>query len=142
MVCKQSLDKLESLVINMQKIYLNKETNIVEQIIKEDYDHFESYTDETFGDKFYMVEDLESEVDGYSYIYDLESLKFKRVTETKEFKESVVEPSETQIQIKGLKEENKNLNNKLDLILQQQLEIQNYIARALDLKKRRTVNER
>ena len=142
MVCKQSLDKLESLVINMQKIYLNKETNIVEQIIKEDYDHFESYTDETFGDKFYMVEDLESEVDGYSYIYDLESLKFKRVTETKEFKESVVEPSETQIQIKGLKEENKNLNNKLDLILQQQLEIQNYIARALDLTERRTVNER
>ena len=129
-------------MINMQKIYLNKETNIVEQIIKEDYDHFESYTDETFGDKFYMVEDLESEVDGYSYIYDLESLKFKRVTETKEFKESVVEPSETQIQIKGLKEENKNLNNKLDLILQQQLEIQNYIARALDLTERRTVNER
>ena len=129
-------------MINMQKIYLNKETNIVEQIIKEDYDHFESYTDETFGDKFYMVEDLESEVDGYSYIYDLESLKFKRVTETKEFKESVVEPSETQIQIKELKEENKNLNNKLDLILQQQLEMQNYIARVLEGVERRIIDER
>ena len=133
---------MESLVINMQKIYLNKETNIVEQIIKADYDHFDSYNNETFGDNFYMVVDLESVVDGYNYVYDLESLKFKRIIETKQLKKSVVEPSETQIQIKELKEENKNLNNKLDLILQQQLEIQNYIARALDLTERRTVNER
>ena len=142
MVCKQSLDKLESLVINMQKIYLNKETNIVEQIIKADYDHFDSYNNETFGDNFYMVVDLESVVDGYNYVYDLESLKFKRIIETKQLKKSVVEPSETQIQIKELKEENKNLNNKLDLILQQQLEMQNYIARVLEGVERRIIDER
>ena len=126
----------------MQKIYLNKETNIVEQIIKADYDHFDSYNNETFGDNFYMVVDLESVVDGYNYVYDLESLKFKRIIETKQLKKSVVEPSETQIQIKGLKEENKNLNNKLDLILQQQLEMQNYIARVLEGVERRIIDER
>ena len=126
----------------MQKIYLNKETNIVEQIIKADYDHFDSYNNETFGDNFYMVVDLESVVDGYNYVYDLESLKFKRIIETKQLKKSVVEPSETQIQIKELKEENKNLNNKLDLILQQQLEMQNYIARVLEGVERRIIDER
>ena len=129
-------------MINMQKIYLNKETNIVEQIIKADYDHFDSYNNETFGDNFYMVVDLESVVDGYNYVYDLESLKFKRIIETKQLKKSVVEPSETQIQIKELKEENKNLNNKLDLILQQQLEMQNYIARVLEGVERRIIDER
>lgn len=102
----------------MQKIYLNKETNVVEQIIKEDYDHFDSYNDDTFGESFYMVVDADNIINGYNVRYNKELLQFEILTEVKSHTESYVEPNETQIQINELKEENKLLNEKLDKILE------------------------
>ena len=102
----------------MQKIYLNKETHVVEQIIKEDYDHFENYTDETFGDNFYMVLDENNEINDYDFIYNINTNNFDRVLEAKAYTESYVEPNDVEIQINELKEENKMLNEKLDKILE------------------------
>lgn len=102
----------------MQKIYLNKETNVVEQIIKEDYDHFDSYNDDTFGESFYMVVDADNIINGYNVRYNKELLQFEILPEVKSHTESYVEPNETQIQINELKEENKLLNEKLDKILE------------------------
>ena len=101
----------------MQKIYLNKETNVVEQIIKEDYDNFEGYNDETFGDNFYMILDVDNIINGYNVRYNKELLQFEILPEVKSYTESYVEPNETQIQIEELKKENKQLNEKLDKIL-------------------------
>lgn len=102
----------------MQKIYLNKETNVVEQIIKENYDHFDSYNDDTFGESFYMVVDADNIINGYNVRYNKELLQFEILPEVKSHTESYVEPNETQIQINELKEENKLLNEKLDKILE------------------------
>lgn len=101
----------------MQKIYLNKETNVVEQIIKEDYDNFEGYNDETFGDNFYMILDVDNIINGYNVRYNKELLQFEILPIVKSHTESYVEPNETQIQIDKLKEENKLLNKKIDRIL-------------------------
>ncbi len=106
----------------MQKIYLNKETHVVEQIIKEDYDHFDSYNNDTFGESFYMVIDADNIINGYNVRYNKELLQFEILPEVKSYEvksytESYVEPNETQIQIEELKKENKQLNEKLDKIL-------------------------
>lgn len=106
----------------MQKIYLNKETHVVEQIIKEDYDHFDSYNNDTFGESFYMVIDADNIINGYNVRYNKELLQFEILPEVKSYEvksytESYVEPNETQIQINKLKEENKLLNKKLDRVL-------------------------
>ncbi len=101
----------------MQKIYLNKETHVVEQIIKEDYDHFDSYNNDTFGESFYMVIDADNIINGYNVRYNKELLQFEILPEVKSYTESYVEPNETQIQIEELKKENKQLNEKLDKIL-------------------------
>ena len=101
----------------MQKIYLNKETHVVEQIIKEDYDHFDSYNNDTFGESFYMVIDADNIINGYNVRYNKELLQFEILPIVKSHTESYVEPNETQIQIDKLKEENKLLNKKVDRIL-------------------------
>lgn len=106
----------------MQKIYLNKETHVVEQIIKEDYDHFDSYNNDTFGESFYMVIDADNIINGYNVRYNKELLQFEILPEVKSYEvksytESYVEPNETQIQIEELKKENKLLNEKFDKIL-------------------------
>lgn len=102
----------------MQKIYLNKETHVVEQIIKEDYDHFDSYSNDTFGESFYMVIDKNNDINDYDFIYNINTNNFDRVLEAKAYTSNVIEPNETQIQINELKEENKMLNEKLDKILE------------------------
>lgn len=101
----------------MQKIYLNKETHVVEQIIKEDYDNFENYNDDTFGNSFYMVIDENNDINDYDFVYNISTNKFDRVFEAKAYTPNVIEPNETQIQIDKLKKENKLLNKKIDRIL-------------------------
>ena len=63
----------------MKKVYIDKTTNIVSQIIKEDYEGFEDYTENTFGDMYYMIEAEDEEVQDHGYIFNRETLLFDRI---------------------------------------------------------------
>lgn len=98
---------------------MNKKTNEVEQIIKPDYDNFERYNNDTFGDRFYMIEDMYDEVTDYNFLYHHHTQKFiKNTVNRKSFVgEVVVEPNETMKKLLELETENEELKNKIKLIL-------------------------
>ena len=127
----------------MQKVYVSKNTNEVMQLIQEEYENFEAYTESTFGEECYLVVlEAGNHINGHNYRYNIETESFEIIEDYEEINTEVEDKDDAQKLIKELKEENKNLNNKLDLILQQQLEIQNYMIRVLGGVERRTVNER
>lgn len=97
----------------MQKIYINKETNIVEQILKEE-------NGEEFGEDYfpacYMVEDLEEKIKGYNLRYNKEEGIFEVVEGVLAFAEVEVIKKPTTEDYNALKKENEELKSRLDNI--------------------------
>ena len=93
----------------MQKVFINKETNMVEQILK-----VETY-EELSNDYFlncYPVEDALDEVNGYNLRYNKETEEFEEVEGLPAKDEvEIVEKNED---IKQLKEENEELKARIE----------------------------
>lgn len=99
----------------MQKAYIGKQTNSICQLIPDTYDRFENYTEDTFGDMYYLVIIPDGEhLDNHDYFYDPDTGKFEHIEGiTSIDHKAKIEPSK----IEQLEEENIRLNNKLDEIL-------------------------
>lgn len=86
----------------MNKVYCNKETNMVEQILKvETYDEL---PDDYFSN-CYAVIDEEEIINGYNVKYNKETNEFEIVSGLKPKTETVIEESEEKNKIKQLTEE-------------------------------------
>lgn len=101
---------------NMQKIYIDKNTNEVAQIITEDYSNFENYSETTFGNGTYLIEvDSVNSLDSHNYKYNKAKKEFIKIDKTEVLESEVIYSTEDEI--KRLKEEQNKLNEKLDKIL-------------------------
>lgn len=113
----------------MNKVFCNRETNMVEQIICIDID---KRFDESWYPHCYIIDDEDNEVQGYNLKYNIETEQFDIVEgiearpET-EFEKSVVEELQEQInllqvmtiptnEMDALRQENKELKDELDII--------------------------
>lgn len=97
----------------MNKVYVNKETNMVEQIINIDVD---TRWDPYWFPWCYIVDDPENKVDSYNLRYNTETGEFE-VNEDFIPVETKIEDSEQQKEMKQLKEELEMTQNALNEIL-------------------------
>lgn len=97
----------------MQKIFINKETNLVEQILKEE--EGEVITEDYFP-SCYMIEDLEEDIKGYNLRYNKEEGVFEVVEGLPAMDEVEIIKQPTTEDYNALKEENKELKDRLDNI--------------------------
>lgn len=97
----------------MNKVFINKETNMVEQILK-----VETY-DELPDDYFpncYAIEDMEEMVSAYNLRYNKETKKFEVVEGIKAKDEVIVIKQPTAEELNAIKEENEELKARLKKI--------------------------
>lgn len=95
----------------MNKVFINKETNMVEQILKVETN------DELPDDYFpncYGVIDEEEKVNTYNLRYNKETKKFDVIEGLKAIDEVVVIKQPTAEEIRQIKEENEELKSRLD----------------------------
>jgi len=95
----------------MNKVYINNETNMVEQILK-----VETY-DELPDDYFpncYPIEDIEEKINAYNLKYNKETKKFEVVEGIKAKDEVIVIKQPTAEDFNNLKEENEELKARLE----------------------------
>lgn len=97
----------------MQKIFINKENNMVEQILKEE--EGEKIREDYFP-TCYMVEDLEEKINGYNLRYNKEAKKFEIVEGIQARDEVVVIKQPTLEEIQNIKKENEDLKSRLEKI--------------------------
>lgn len=97
----------------MQKIYINKETNLVEQILK--VKSPSEFSDEYF-ETCYSVLDTEDKVKGYNLRYNKEAEEFEIVEGMEAVAEVVVIEKEETNELKKLKKENEELKDRLERI--------------------------
>lgn len=97
----------------MQKIFINKITNMVEQILKEE--EGEELTEDYFP-SCYMVEDFEEKIKGYNLRYNKEEGVFEVVEGLPAMDKVEIIKQPTTEDYNVLKEENENLKNRLDNI--------------------------
>ena len=95
----------------MQKIFINKETNIVEQILSVESE--EELSDDYFSN-CYAVLDKEDKINGYNLRYNKYAEDFEVVDGLKAFDEVEVIKNPTIEDYKALKEENNELKNRLN----------------------------
>mgnify|MGYP003288133469 FL=1 len=87
----------------MKKVYIDKATNTISQIIKEDYDDFENYNENTFGDLYYMMEAEDKEIENHGYTFNKKTLLFEKINDYIE--EGFKEVKSTDDKIKELEDE-------------------------------------
>lgn len=97
----------------MQKVFINRETNMVEQILKEV--EGEEIREDYFTN-CYMVDDPENKVNGYNIKYNKETEKFEEVEGIPPFDEVVIIKQPTSEDYNALKKENEELKERLDNI--------------------------
>lgn len=97
----------------MQKIFINKDTNMVEQILKEEVG--EELREDYFP-SCYMVEDEEENIKGYNLRYNKEEGIFEVVEGILPFAEVNITKQPTPEDYDNLKKENKELKDRLDNI--------------------------
>lgn len=97
----------------MQKIFINKETNLVEQILKEEIGEV---IREDYFPSCYMVEDLEENIKGYNLRYNKEEGIFEVVEGLPVFAEVNIIKQPTPEDYSALKKENEELKDRLDNI--------------------------
>lgn len=97
----------------MQKIFINKETNLVEQILKEE--EGEEIKEDYFP-SCYMVEDIEEKIKGYNLRYNKEEGIFEVVEGVLPFAEVNIIKQPTPEDYSALKKENEELKDRLDKI--------------------------
>lgn len=96
----------------MQKVFINKNTNMVEQILKEEKEEIR----EDYFPNCYMIEDLEENIKGYNLRYNKEEGIFEVVEGLPAMDEVIVIKQPTAEDYNALKEENKELKDRLDNI--------------------------
>lgn len=97
----------------MQKIFINKNTNMVEQIL-----YVESVDElpDNYFSTCYAVLDLDDKVNGYNLKYNNATESFEEVEGIKAFEEVEVKKQPTIEDYNSLKEENEELKNRLDKV--------------------------
>lgn len=93
----------------MQKIFINKETNMVEQILK--VESYEELSDDYFPN-CYPIEDALNKINGYNLRYNKGTERFEEVEGL--LAKDEVEIIEKNEDIKQLKEENEDLKNRIE----------------------------
>lgn len=96
----------------MQKIFINKDTDMVEQILKEEGEELR----EDYFPSCYMVEDLEEKIKGYNLRYNKEEGIFEVVEGLPAFAEVNIIKQPTPEDYNALKKENEELKDRLDNI--------------------------
>lgn len=97
----------------MQKIFINKETDLVEQILKEEEGE---YLTEDYFSNCYMVEDIEENIKGYNLRYNKKEEVFEVVEGLPAMDKVEIFKQPTTEDYNALKEENKELKDRLDNI--------------------------
>lgn len=97
----------------MQKVFINKETNMVEQILREE--EGEEIREDYFSN-CYMVEDPDDKVNGYNLKHNKQTEKFEVVEGLPAFAEVEVINQPTPEDYNTLKKENEELKDRLDNI--------------------------
>jgi hypothetical protein len=87
----------------MKKVYIDKATNTISQIIREDYDNFNEYNENTFGDLYYMIEAEDDEIENHGYTFNKRTLLFEKINDYIE--EGFKEVKSTNDKIKELEDE-------------------------------------
>lgn len=95
----------------MNKVFCNKDTNMVEQILK--VETKEEYPDDYF-ENCYVVTDEKEEVVTYNLKYNIEKEEFELVENVPEFIPGVIETPKSEIELEDLKKENEELKARLD----------------------------
>ena len=103
----------------MNKVYVNKDTNMVEQILK--VGSCDELPDDYFSN-CYAVMDEEEKINGYNLKYDKETNKFEEIEGLPPKDEVII--IEKNEDIEQLKKENEELKNRLD-------ELENLITRSI-----------
>lgn len=94
----------------MQKVFINKSTNMVEQILKEEGE----IIGEDYFPNCYMIEDIEENINGYNLRYNKEEKKFEVVEGMLAREEVIVIKQPTAEDIKKLQNENDALKSRLE----------------------------
>ena len=97
----------------MQKIYINKETNMVEQILKVES---ENELPDNYFPTCYAILDIDNNINGYNLRYNLETKEFEVIEGIPAKDEVVIDKAPSIEDFKNLKEENEELKNRLDKI--------------------------
>lgn len=94
----------------MQKVFINKETNMVEQILKEEEGQ---EIKEDYFDNCYMIEDKEEKINSYNLKYNKEVNEFEIIEGIPDFDEVIIEKG---LNAEELKKENEKLENKINVM--------------------------
>ena len=105
----------------MQKVFINKDTNIVEQILKV---NTENELSDNYFSNCYAVIDKENNINGYNLRYDLETKEFEVVDGIPAKDEIIIEKVPGIEDYNDLKKENEELKNRLD-------KLENLITRSI-----------
>ncbi len=92
----------------MQKIFVNKETNLVEQILKEEEISEDYFTN------CYMVEDKEEKINAYNLKYNKKTQEFEEVEGIPAKDEVIVIKQPTSEEIQEIKKENEDLKARME----------------------------
>ncbi len=95
----------------MQKIYINKETNMVEQILT--IKTIDELPDDYFPN-CYSYLDIEDKINAYNLRYNKESKEFEVLIDVPAKDEVIVEENPTKEDFDNLKQENEDLKARLD----------------------------
>ena len=95
----------------MNKIFVNKDTDMVEQILK--VETYNELPDDYFPN-CYPIEDIEEKINAYNLKYNKETGKFDVIEGLKAIDEVVVIKQPTAEEIRQIKEENEELKSRLD----------------------------
>lgn len=95
----------------MNKVFVNKETDMVEQILK--VETLDELTDDYFSN-CYAIEDIEEKVNAYNLKYNKETKEFEVVEGIPAKAEVVIEKTPTAEDFNNLKQENEELKSRLD----------------------------
>lgn len=96
----------------MQKVFINKDTNMVEQILKEEGEEIK----EDYFSSCYMVEDLEEKIKDYNLRYNKATQEFEVVEGIPARDEVIVIKQPTAEEIQDIKKENEDLKSRLEKI--------------------------
>lgn len=95
----------------MQKIFVNKDTNMVEQILKvESYDELP----DNYFNNCYSVIDEEEKINAYNLRYNKETNEFEIVEGLKAKDEAIVEETLSKEDYNNLKKENEDLKSRIE----------------------------
>lgn len=105
----------------MQKVFINKDTNIVEQILKV---NTENELSDNYFSNCYAAIDKEDNINAYNLKYNKETKEFEVVEGIPAKDEVVIDKAPSIEDFKNLKEENEELKNRLD-------KLENLITRSI-----------